>query len=376
MVETITPVVHGGRGRRWVGLLALHAAGATLAAAAFGAVLAAFGALLDAPWDVGRAIVAAAAALYLAEVFGARVPVPQLRRQVPNWWRSFFPFGIASFLYGVGLGVGFLTYLTRGTLVVVSIAAFVAGDPLVGALALAPFGLARGLTASVAFHVRTADEGSALVERLARSASWAGWRVAHCVVLSAVLTTSLVAFGEVGGLTDAGAVAAAALAVTFGVASVAKLVRWSAWRRSLASYVLPGWAEGPARIGVPATELAIAVLPLLGYASTGGLVALAALGTFSTAVVWARVHVGPRLGCGCFAGDRVRDYRYLLLRNALLMAIAAVAWLEGADAPPGISLARPIGSDLVAALLVVFGLALATWVAVRTILVVRRSSAR
>ena len=179
-----------------------------------------------------------------------------------------------------------------------------------------------------------------------------------------------------GGLTDAGAVAAAALAVTFGVASVAKLVRWSAWRRSLASYGLPAWVDGPARIGVPATELAIGVLVLFGYASTAGLAALVALGTFSAAVVWARVHVGPRLGCGCFAGDRVRDYRYLLLRNALLMAIASVAWFEGVDAPPAISLARPIGSDLVAALLVVFGLALATWVAVRTILVVRRSSAR
>ena len=65
MVETITPVVHGGRGRRWIGLLALHATGATLVAAAFGAVLAALGALLDAPWDVGLAFVAAAAALYL-----------------------------------------------------------------------------------------------------------------------------------------------------------------------------------------------------------------------------------------------------------------------------------------------------------------------
>ena len=157
MVETITPVVHGGRGRRWVALLALHAAGATAAAAAFGAVLAALGVLLDTPWDAGMAVVAALAAVYLAEAIGARIPVPQLRRQVPNWWRSFFPFGVASFLYGVGLGAGFFTYLTRGTLVVVSAVAFVSGDPLVGALALAPFGLARGLSAGVAFRARKAD---------------------------------------------------------------------------------------------------------------------------------------------------------------------------------------------------------------------------
>ena len=376
MVETITPVVHGGRGRRWVGLLALHATGATLAAAAFGAVLAALGALLDAPWDVGLALVAAVSALYLAEVLGARVPVPQLRRQVPNWWRSFFPFGVASFLYGVGLGVGFFTYLTRGTLVVVSTAAFVSGEPLIGALVLAPFGLARGLTASVAFRARTAEDGSALVDRLARSASRPGWRVAHGVVLSAVLVTSLVAFGETGGRTDVGALAAAILAVTFGVAAVAKLTRLTAWRRSLASYGLPARVERPAGIAVPVAELAIAVLPVLGLVSTAGRLAFAALVAFSAAVLWGRVRVGPKVGCGCFAGDRVRDYRYLLGRNALLMAIAAVAWREGTDAPPVVSLAPPSGSDVVAALLVVLGLVLAVWVVIRTVLVVRRSSVR
>ena len=376
MVETITPVVHGGRGRRWVALLALHATGATLAAAAFGAAVAAVGALLDAPWDIGLAIVAGAAALYLAEVFGVRVPVPQLRRQVPNWWRSFFPFGIASFLYGVGLGIGFFTYLTRGTLVVVSVAAFASGEPLVGALVLAPFGLARGLTASVAFRARTADESSALVEGLARSASRPGWRVAHGVVLSGVLVTSLVRFGRVGGVDDVGAAAAAALAVTFGVAAVAKAVRWSAWRRSLTAYGLPPRLERLALAGVPAVEGTIAMLALLGYASTAGVVALVALGAFSAAVVWARVRVGPRIGCGCFAGDRVRDYRYLLGRNAVLMAIAAVAWREGVDVPPSVSLGGPGGSEVVAVLLVVLGLALAAWVAVRTLVVVRRSSVR
>ena len=43
MVETISPVVYGTR-TRWVGALALHAAGATATAAAFGAAVAAAGA--------------------------------------------------------------------------------------------------------------------------------------------------------------------------------------------------------------------------------------------------------------------------------------------------------------------------------------------
>jgi Methylamine utilisation protein MauE len=376
MVETITPVVYGGRRGRWALLLGLHATGTTFAAAAFGAALAAFGALLDAPWDVGVAVVAAVAALYLAEVLGARVPVPQLRRQVPNWWRSFFPSEVASFLYGVGLGVGFFTYLTRGSLVVVSVAAFVSGDPLVGALALAPFGLVRGLTASVAFHARTADEGSALVDRLARSASWPGWRIAHGVVLASVLVTSLVAFGQRGGAAEVGAVAAASLAIVFGVAAIGKLARGSAWHRALASYRLPPWMDRPARLGVPVVELVIVALALLGYASAAGLLAIVALGAFSAVIVWARMRVGPKLGCGCFAGGRVRDYRYLLARNLGLMALAVVAWLEGVDAPSSVSFDVPGGSDVLPAFLVVVGLVFAAWVAVRTLHAVRRNTAR
>src|SRR5512134_2076601 len=134
MVETITPVVHGGRRSRWARFLVLHVAGAMAAAAAFGAILGGAGALLGAPWGAaGLGLVAALAALYLArEVFGLRVPVPQLRRQVPDWWRTYFPFGPASFLYGIGLGVGFLTYLSHGTLVVISAAAVASGRPSAG----------------------------------------------------------------------------------------------------------------------------------------------------------------------------------------------------------------------------------------------------
>ena len=112
MVETITPVVHGGSRSRWGISLALHAIGAAVAAAIVGSLLAGAGALLGAPWGVpGGVLVASAAALYVARELGAPVPVPQLRRQVPDWWRTFFPLHVAAFLYGLGLGPGFLTYL-------------------------------------------------------------------------------------------------------------------------------------------------------------------------------------------------------------------------------------------------------------------------
>src|SRR5262245_44177287 len=124
MAETITPVVHGGSRRAWAVSLSVHAVGAAVSAAALGAVLGGLGALLGAPWGRAGAIaVAAAAGIYVVAELGIRMPVPQLRRQVPDWWRTFFPPRIAAFLYGIGLGPGFLTYLTHGTLAVVALAA-------------------------------------------------------------------------------------------------------------------------------------------------------------------------------------------------------------------------------------------------------------
>lgn len=151
MVETITPVVHGGSRSRYLLSIALHTLGATLAAAAFGALLGALGAVLDAPWGrAGVAAIAAVAAVYLLrEGFGLPVPIPDRHRQVPEWWRTFFSPSMAAFLYGLGLGIGFLTFLTFGTFVAVAVAAFVSGDALVGAALCGCFGLTRGLSVLV-----------------------------------------------------------------------------------------------------------------------------------------------------------------------------------------------------------------------------------
>ena len=84
MVETIVPVVHGTR--TWLISLALFAAGATGTAALLGLLL---GAALP---PGGSAVVAGVAVLAVVEAAGEagviRVPVPQLRRQVPERWRE------------------------------------------------------------------------------------------------------------------------------------------------------------------------------------------------------------------------------------------------------------------------------------------------
>jgi hypothetical protein len=363
MVETITPVVHGGSRERWGISLALHAFGATVAAAIVGSLLAGAGALVGAPWGVpGAVLVVVAAALYVARELGAPVPVPQLRRQVPDWWRTFFPPHVAAFLYGLGLGPGFLTYLGHGTVVVVAVAAFASGRPLLGAAVLAPFGLARGLGPVLAFGVRSPGDAAALVERLDRSASKARWRVANALALSMVLVAAVREIRTIDAPSEAGALAAAVLALTFGAAAVAKLARRAAWRRTLGSYGLRPGVSRLVRFGVPAVELGIAATVLVGLASSAGLLSIVALVAFSGAIVVGRVRAGRRLECGCFGGSGVRDYRLLLARNLALGGVAFVAWRAGEDAPLVRALGEPAGADRLPVALVVLGLALAVWV--------------
>lgn len=363
MVETITPVVHGGSRERWGISLALHAIGAAVAAAIVGSLLAGAGALLGAPWGVpGAWLVVAAATVYVARELGAPVPVPQLRRQVPDWWRTFFPPHVAAFLYGLGLGPGFLTYLGHGTVVVVSVAAFASGRPLLGAAVLAPFGLARGLGPVLAFGVRSPSDAAALVERLDRSASKPRWRVANALALSMVLVVTVLEVRTIDAPSEVGALAAAVLALTFGAAAVAKLARRAAWRRTLGSYGLRSGASRLVGFGVPALELGIAATVLVGLASSAGLLSIVALVAFSGAIVVGRVRAGRRLECGCFGGSGVRDYRLLLARNLALAGVAFVAWRAGEDAPLARALGEPAGADLLPVALVVLGLALAVWV--------------
>src|SRR5437867_11798643 len=168
MVQTITPVGHGGSRARWRGSVAVHTVGTTVSAATLGALLGSVGALAGAPWGrAGVIVVAGIASVYaMRELFRVPVPLPNLRRQVPEWWRTFFSPPVTSFLYGLGLGVGFLTYLSFGRLVPVALVAVVAGRPLVGLGVMAPFGLARGLSLLVTRGATTVQRAGRAVDRL------------------------------------------------------------------------------------------------------------------------------------------------------------------------------------------------------------------
>ncbi len=223
MVETISPVVHGRRAR-WLGTLTLHTIGATGTAALFGATLAWIGRALGAPWQrpglLGLAAISAVYALGVLTRF--RVPVPQLRRQVPDWWRTYFGRSFAALLYGAGLGIGFLTYVSYGTLVAVAFAAAASGRPGLGALVMAPFGLARGLSAIVSWRSTDQERSRALVDRLA-AAGDAPRRIVNGVALVAIAIAAGVASVRVGAGSWA-SVAAAGLAAMFVWSAASKVM--------------------------------------------------------------------------------------------------------------------------------------------------------
>jgi Methylamine utilisation protein MauE len=377
MVETITPVVHGGSRGRWAISVGLHAVGATGSAALAGALLGAAGSALGAPWGrTGLVAVAAVALAYaVREAGGPAVPVPAARRQVPDWWRTFFGPHVAALLYGAGLGVGFLTYLSHGTLVAVALAAFVAGDPAVGAAAVGAFGLARGLSLLLPGPAPTAAAAGATVDRLIRLGTGPLPRVANGLALLAVagaagLAASRAEVGTAGGLPVA-TVAAVILAAAFGWAALSKLARPSAWRDALRAHGLGGF-ELPVAVAVPMAELAVAASLLLVSARAGAAAALALLVAFSLALVRVRLRSGDRrVPCGCFGRRASVDVGLALVRNAVLAALGVLAFTgRQPDAPP---LGVPSSGEAVPALLALVGLALGVWVS-REVLRTRRSS--
>ncbi|HUG87725.1 MAG TPA: MauE/DoxX family redox-associated membrane protein [Actinomycetota bacterium] len=321
MAATITPVVHGGRRTGWAISVGLHALGAGLAAAAFGAVLGGGGALLGGPWGgAGLTVVAAVAVAYAArEAFGLRVPIPERRRQVPEWWRGHLGPHPAALVYGLGLGVGFLTYLRHGTLVAVSALAIAAGDPALGALLLAPFGLARALALTAVASARTSEDVRGVVDRLERIATSPLPRAANGIALAALAALALAAVREVSALPS---LAAAVLAGAFAWAAAAKLLRWKVWRDAIPAY-RPGPLEPLAAVAVPLAETAVVALVVARAAPAAGVLALVLLAGFSLALIRARTD--GEAPCTCFGRRRVRSLRVLLARNAALAATAALA---------------------------------------------------
>jgi hypothetical protein len=162
MVETITPDVCGSR-RRQAWALLFFALGAIVASACVGALLGLAGS------HVGGWALPVAALLALVgsvrEGGFARVPLPQVRRQVPERWRFRLPLPAWAAGYGGGLGLGFLTYQPVATFWVACAAAVALGRPLAGAVCFAAYGAGRSLL--LLLPLRRGSDATAIVETLA-----------------------------------------------------------------------------------------------------------------------------------------------------------------------------------------------------------------
>src|SRR5690348_3051848 len=134
MIATISPAGCGGR-QRHLAAAVLFTAGALAASATLGALAGLAGLWLG---GTRAALLAAAVALLAAvrETVAQRVPLPQLRRQVPERWRRELPLGLWPLGYGLGLGAGLLTYQPVATMWVALAAAARLHDPLRAALCL------------------------------------------------------------------------------------------------------------------------------------------------------------------------------------------------------------------------------------------------
>jgi hypothetical protein len=163
MVETFTPAVCGSRRRQRLALTGF-ALGAIGASALVGAFLGAIGAALGAE----VALVAAGLALVAAarEAGLVSLPLPQLRRQVPERWRFELPLPVWSVGYGAGLGAGFLTFQPVATFWVACAAAVALASPLAAALCFTAFGAGRALM--TAWPRRGQDDPTSAVEGLVR----------------------------------------------------------------------------------------------------------------------------------------------------------------------------------------------------------------
>ena len=134
--------------------------------------------------------------LYAArELFGAPIPLPDLDRQVPDWWRTFYSHNVAALLYGFGLGVGFFTFLTFGTYAAVATGAFVSGNALIGAVLLGAFGLVRSVAVGIGALPRGGHSPetwpSEIVDRLGEATSRNAARYTNAAVLVAVTAIAI-----------------------------------------------------------------------------------------------------------------------------------------------------------------------------------------
>jgi hypothetical protein len=157
-------------------------------------------------------------------------------------------------------------------------------------------------------------------------------------------------------------IAAGLLALLFLWAALSKIVRRAAWTSALEGYGLEGSLRSAATVGVPASEIGVATLMLVGATRAGAAASVALLALFSLAVFRARSVRGDVLPCGCFGRTEARDYRTILLRNFVMGGLAAVVLAGGRDVSVLDGARAPAVDELLPAALAAAGVLLIGWI--------------
>jgi hypothetical protein len=169
MLASITPLGERGRQSRWWLTVTAFLIGATLAGAAFGALLGAAGsAVFSGVGGQLRLAVLAFAAIVAVALDASPLRVPGPRRQVEERWRDEYRGWVYGAGYGAQLGLGITTVVASAATYLALVAAVLCASASAGALIVGLFGAVRGLQPLAAARVRRPEQLIALHARLRR----------------------------------------------------------------------------------------------------------------------------------------------------------------------------------------------------------------
>ena len=249
MVDTLAPHGYAGRMRVTAVACAAFAIGAAAGGVATFGGLAALGGALGT--GGATAVALAAAALVSAAVGDAagRRIVPQVRRQVPEWWRRVLPVPVAAALYGALLGLGFTTFVLSFAVYALAAVCLALGDGATGAAVGLAVATGRTVPVVVLAPLQQTDRGLDIAAAMGDSPG----------ILRAIRATGALALAAAAlalSLQGASAVAAAPALLTGAGTDPSAANGTVAWQ-------LPGGGPGllqrpgAAAVGLPGTDTAL-----------------------------------------------------------------------------------------------------------------------
>jgi hypothetical protein len=199
VIDTIGPTGHTGGRRVTIAACITFVPGAIAGGILTFGALAALGDVLH---GAGRAayLIAAGIAAFAAvlELRGTRI-VPQIRRQLPEHWRRLMPMPVAAALYGVLLGIGFTTFVLSFGVWALAGVSLAVGDPVLGIVVGACFGLGRALPIVVLAPLAGRPSGIRATEFMCeRPGVYTGLRRGDAAVLAAAALALAVVPGSAG----------------------------------------------------------------------------------------------------------------------------------------------------------------------------------